>query len=830
MAIKLEIQKRPEVKPLIYVFKNDAFPNQLKIGYTTRSAEIRKNEWPRDPNWHKYKCIFEEPAVKDDGSNFMDHQIHNDLERRSFKRIEKEWFECTFEEFKASYIAVKTGTFNEEERILDFEPRIEQEKAIQKTVNHFKNEPDGRKKFLWNCKMRFGKTFTSYKLAKKMNWNKVLVLTFKPAVENSWKDDLKNHIDFEGWQFISKGGLRYDNIDKDKPFVCFGSFQDFLGKNANGGIKKKNRWAHKIEWDCIIYDEYHFGAWRETAKELIKAEINEKSGQQALYDEIMENDGLIPIKTSHELYLSGTPFRAISTGEFIEDEIFNWTYTDEQEIKKKYKNKKDNPYAALPKMTMFTYKVPEEIRKIAIEEDYNEFDLSSFFSVDKEKYTPSNITKAKFKFENEVQQWLDWLRGKTLDPTIQQNPPLPFYQLELLHNLIHTIWFLPSVASCYAMKNLLEQNQNSFFREYKVLICAGNEVGTGVKALDPVEAAIYDPSALDTKTVTLTCGKLLTGVTVPPWTGIFMLRNLQSPETYFQAAFRTQNQWTCNGEEGQEKRKLILKHECYVFDFAPNRGLKLASDYACKLKTGLNHKKNIEELIKFLPVYCYDNNEMHRFDAKDILNWINCGTTSTLLAQKLKSPLLVKLNIDRMNSLLDRPHLVEALDNIIELEIFAKLKLNWKKDLVVMINKNKEIKKVKSKQKKLTKTEKRTLNEEEKSLRNMMGNYRDALYVIMNRLPIFMYLTDYREESITDLITKVEPNLFKEVTYLHVRIFEELVDIGLFDGAWLNEVVWNFRDYEDASLAYTGITKHKLDTVGLFDTTITKDEGKKVYG
>ncbi len=197
--------------------------------------------------------------------------------------------------------------------------------------------------------MRFGKTFATYQLAKKLGWKKILILTFKPTVQNAWQEDLVNHVDFAGWPFISRDGLSMDDADPKKPIVCFGSFQDFLGKNSAGGIKSRNEWVHTINWDCVIFDEYHYGAWRETAKELFEAEDKDEIGEGLEY--FAEEN--MPITTNSYLYLSGTPFRAISSGEFIEEQIYNWTYSDEQKAKETWDGQypdKPNPYASLPRM------------------------------------------------------------------------------------------------------------------------------------------------------------------------------------------------------------------------------------------------------------------------------------------------------------------------------------------------------------------------------------------------------------------------------------------------------------------------------------------------
>ena len=266
---------------------------------------------------------------------------------------------------KAAVIALRKGVLNEENRSLDFSMRPEQAVAVTKTAMYFTNyrkENQGKTPhFLWNAKMRFGKTFAAYQLAKKMGWHRLLVLTFKPAVQSAWEEDLKTHIDFAGWQFISRNGLTFEQADKHQPYVCFGSFQDYLGKNEAGGIKAKNEWVHATHWDCVILDEYHFGAWRENAKDLFaaedKREIEFGEGEALkFFDEKKFDEGILPITTNAYLYLSGTPFRALTSGEFIEDQIYNWTYSDEQRAKEEWKEE-INPYAPLPRMVLLTYQI-----------------------------------------------------------------------------------------------------------------------------------------------------------------------------------------------------------------------------------------------------------------------------------------------------------------------------------------------------------------------------------------------------------------------------------------------------------------------------------------
>ncbi|RLB94561.1 MAG: restriction endonuclease, partial [Deltaproteobacteria bacterium] len=272
---------RPDSNPTIYAYEdtNPQYAGLLKVGYTTQDVKDRvAQQYPtRRPGKLPYRIVLEEPAMRSDGTVFTDHQVHRVLKDSGVKNPDGEWFRCTAQQVKAAIIAVKTGQRSLGNRWFDFKMRPEQEAAVEKTAAYFtsarKDDSQKTPHFLWNAKMRFGKTFAAYQLAKKMKWRKVLVLTFKPAVQSAWEEDLKCHVDFKGWQFISRNGLSYEEADKSKPFVCFGSFQDYLGKNkSTGGIKTKNEWVHAINWDCVIFDEYHFGAWRESAKDLFEAE------------------------------------------------------------------------------------------------------------------------------------------------------------------------------------------------------------------------------------------------------------------------------------------------------------------------------------------------------------------------------------------------------------------------------------------------------------------------------------------------------------------------------------------------------------------------------
>ncbi len=812
--------------PRIYAYldTNPQYDGMLKVGFTTISADVRvKQQYPTlRPGKPPYKIVLDESAMRNDGSTLSDRDVHTMLEKMGFPKIEGEWFRCDKDTVSKAIMNVKNRELSFDSRTKNFKMRPEQAEAVNMTIDYYKSNitpKDKTPKFLWNAKMRFGKTFSTYQLAKKMNWKKVLVLTFKPAVESAWEEDLLTHVDFTGWQFYSRNGsLEFKDIDDNKPLICFGSFQDYLGKNQLGGIKAKNEWVHTTNWDCVVLDEYHYGAWRENAKDLFEDEDNKEQAYGMGEGIEYYDQEQMPITTDHYLYLSGTPFRAIATGEFIEDQIYNWTYSDEQQAKENWKGN-DNPYASLPKMVLMTYQMPESITNIVNQGEFDEFDLNTFFEAKGEG------VDARFIYENEVQKWLDLIRGQLLETTVDnlkqgaKKPPMPFSDKRLLENMSHTFWFLPRVASCHAMNNLLKEPQNKFFHEYKIVVAAGKRAGTGAKALDPVIKAMDEP--LKTKTITLSCGKLTTGVTVKPWTAIFMLRNTTSPETYFQSAFRVQSPWVVKNSDGlSPNREDILKQVCYIFDFALNRALRQVQEYSFNLNVSNDSpEKKVGELINFLPVIAYDGSSMKAISASDVLDIAMSGTSATLLARRWESALLVNVDNETLSKLMANEKAIQALMNI---EGFRSLN----KDIEMIINKSESVKKAKKEanNEEVSKEKKKQISAEEKEYKNMRKKIQKKLIKFATRIPIFMYLTDYREYTLKDVITQLEPGLFKKVTGLDVSDFELLVSLNVFNSSQMNDAVYKFKRYEDASLSYTGIKKHDKEDIGLYDTSITEEE------
>jgi hypothetical protein len=830
--------------PKIYVYTTDIYADApwqgaregkglVKVGYTDRDVDKRINEQlhgVKMPSATPFSLLLAETAITDDGHAFSDHAVHQKLVRAGITRRDGEWFECTADEVRAAIGSIKSGT-----RLRSLRPRAkfalrpEQRDAVERTAAYLRSHADETNPphFLWNAKMRFGKTFTTYQLAKTMGWTRVLVLTYKPAAETAWREDLEGHEDFTEWRFKGKEDELPD-LQDETPLIWFASFQDVLGSDVDGNPKVKNERLYGITWDSVVIDEYHFGAWRDAARSLYlgdgetgsSGDMSEKIYIETPdldedFTENLEQALLVQLHVRNYLYLSGTPFRALTQGEFLEDQVYNWTYGDEQAAKTRWDRPAANPYAALPKMFLLAYEMPDKLRDVALN-NLSEFSLTEFFRTKRaEREAP------KFIHELEVQKWLDLLRGQDISGlwasvSTRNPPPLPYEDTNLLSALQHTVWYLPSVDACFAMRDLLATQHNVFYRDYRVIVAAGPKAGLGKDALPPVEKAIGRVPQ-DSKTITLSCGKLMTGVTVPAWTGIFMLRELRSPESYFQAAFRVQSPWVSklvNTLEGGVDQ-VIHKEHCYVLDFSPNRALRQIVDYATRLRADIaadqNDEEAVESFMEFLPVLSFDGYSMSQLHAADVIDYLTKGISSSMLARRWNSPELLTLDLKAMESLLGNRDLLASLEQI---EMFR----NITDDLTALISTNKELR-----QKALAKE---MLTNEEKAAKDDAAKRRDnlkkRLQRFITRIPAFMYLTDDREKTVRDIIVQVEPDLFQKVTGLTLKDFEQMVDARVFNDSKMNDAVWKFRTFEEPSLNYGADGATAPRTIGGW--TLRRDE------
>lgn len=790
----------------------------IKVGDTQRDVQVRIREQLaaiKMPVETVPEILLVEAAITDDGRVFRDHEVHAALKKVGDHNIAGEWFECSKDEVAAAIQAVREGKDLPPARpSANFPMRPEQVRAVEETAAYFRSQAKGKKgkapDYLWNAKMRFGKTFTTYQLSKEMGWTRVLVLTYKPAVEQAWRDDLA-HKDFAGWRFHGNDD-DHDDITDPSPLIWFASFQDVLGKDDDGKAKEKNWDLYRVEWDAVVVDEYHFGAWRDAARSIYVGEVDEGTGEKTegdksergAFDTPDLDEGFVEgieevlaksLKVDHYLYLSGTPFRALTEGEFLEDQVYNWTYSDEQRAKNAWKHGA-NPYASLPQMHLLAYEMPEALKEVALN-NLSEFSLTEFFRTNK-----GDDGKPAFTHENEVQKWLDLLRGQDLSNlwaavSANNRPPMPFADVNLLTALQHTVWYLPGVDACLAMRDLLRRSHNKFFLDYHIVVAAGNEAGMGQEALKPVEEAITNVPQ-DAKSITLSCGKLMTGVTVPAWAGIFMLRELKSPETYFQAAFRVQSPWAykqVNTAVGGED-EVVVKEHCYVLDFSPNRALRLIVEYATKLRpttaADADDEAALAEFMEFLPVLAFDGSTMSTVSAGDVIDYLTKGISSSMLARRWNSPELITLDVKAVEAILADDKLVESLEQI---EMFR----NISDDLSALISSNKELRPKKLAKEHLTPAEKRVEDEAKKK----RDGIKKKLQRFLTRIPAFMYLTDDREKTVLDIIRQDESELFEKVTTLSLKDFERLVNAGAFNASKMNDAVWKFRQFEDPSLSYT---------------------------
>jgi T5orf172 domain len=800
----------------------------IKVGQTTkRSARerIKQQLGTAYPNLGGVEILFDEPAVRNDGSEFTDRDVHATLVKAGIRRPEGEWFEATLNEVKAAINTVRSGEEFDSTRTDSFTMRPEQARAVEITADYFRTHASGERppKFLWNAKMRFGKTFATYQLAKKIGWTQVLVLTYKPAVQSAWRDDLLGHVDFAGWHFVDRDtpiAEADELLSGEDPVVRFASFQDLNGKSPDGQIKAHNESIHLTEWDCIVLDEYHFGAWRDSARDLYDPTDKELAEEEEPDEEVTEED--LGLETASYLYLSGTPFRAITNGEFTEDATFDWTYVDEQAAKDDWDEATgSNRYAELPRMEMYAYEIGPGAAGWATDGEFSGFSLTEYFKatrVGKSRGAPGS-GDCVFEDESRVSEFLEMLRGKLSDQikvqiVAGQKPPFPYEAPVFTEPIKHSVWFMPDVASCFAMRDMLDRHP--YFSGFEVVVAAGSKAGQGAEAKPPVEAAIAKATKENgSGSITLSCGKLMTGVTVREWGAILMLRSLKSPESYFQAAFRVQSPWAYRDAEGGLE---VRKPTCYVFEFDPNRALLLLSEYGIRLASerAETPEQAIDRLLNYLPIFGFTGGSMTPLDASAVLDWATAGVGATALAKQWNSPLLVEVNERTLSAVLEHPSLLETLEQI---EDFRALVNNAEH----VVTSTKMLKKAKREQGGKLDPEQKQVQTETARRRKEI---REKLQKFLARIPVFMYGTDFREEALKHVIESLDPTLFERVTGLTIEDFTLLSDLGLFHARNMDAAIYQFRQFERASLRYAD--DHRGDEiaarVGLWERSVDASE------
>ena len=616
-----DINTYREITPLIYSWSTPDIPKYEgweKIGYTEQdSAATRINQQASQlsvakvQNWSR-RALF----TSESGGAFRDGDFHAYLRQvgveRELKPERTEWHlfkgapKSSLDYFN-SFAGQDFSDFQTAGED-DYQLRPEQRAAVEQALTVF-NEGGGE--VLWNAKPRFGKTLTTYDLMRKIGARKVLIVTNRPAIANSWFDDFSRFIGHQTtYKFVSESPslasrsamtrdqwVKHlaDDASEDPRIVEFVSLQDLKGSQYFGGVHKKLRHIADYEWDLLVIDEAHEGV--DTTKTDVAFE---------------------QIKRAWTLHLSGTPFKALSSGRFGNEQIFNWTYEDEQTARENWNDDAvENPYGALPRLNMLTYQISRMVTDqlavgVASDEDganidYT-FDLNEFFSTKDNGF---------FEHEAEVIKFLDCLAT---------NEKYPFSTPELRDEIRHSFWLLNRVASAKALQRLLKNHP--VFKDYEVVLAAGDgrnddaDLAVVGKSLDTVRSAIDAAEKVGGKTITLSVGQLTTGVTVPEWTAVIMLSNLSSPALYMQAAFRAQNPCTF-----ERAGTVFQKKNAYIFDFAPERTLTIFDAFANNLSSTPSgdqsvRQENIRELLNFFPVIGEDSEgRMVELDAAQVLTF-----------------------------------------------------------------------------------------------------------------------------------------------------------------------------------------------------------------
>ncbi len=619
---------------LIYVFSiNDKeHKGLLKIGEATiQSDKSPDNLFPscRDLNIAakkridqytqtaaiSYDLLYTELALREetiDGvrelRSFSDKTVHSVLIRSGIKRYEFkdekkgiEWFPVDLETAKNAIKAAKEGResltateISTERTPISFRP--EQKKAIKETVTRFKTSDH----MLWNAKMRFGKTLTALQVAKECGFQKTIIITHRPVVSKGWFEDFEKIFYDTDYKFGSRTiGETIENLveDESTKFVYFASIQDLRGSEAVGGKFDKNDFIFLIDWDYVIIDEAHEGTQTKLGQTVIEL-LNDHTKKPKL------------------LELSGTPFNIVN--KFSEQEIYTWDYVMEQRAKaewNKYHFGDSNPYANLPQLKIFTYNLEKFIPGYIDAED-SAFNFHEFFRTwtgnpEKDfKAIPSDAKAGDFVHKADVESFLNLL-CKT-----DENSNYPYSTEEYRNYFRHSLWIVPGVKEARALSALLKHHP--VFRNFNIANVAGNgdldEEEKYSEAMKKVQAAFGDNSA-ETYSITISCGRLTTGVTVPEWTAVFMLAGTfsTSATSYMQTIFRVQSPANINGQ---------IKESCYVFDFAPDRTLKVVAE-AGRLSTRAGDTSSdrsiMGEFLNFCPVIAVEGSTMRPYDVDGML-------------------------------------------------------------------------------------------------------------------------------------------------------------------------------------------------------------------
>lgn len=670
---------------LIYIYTTETYRDYRgwrKVGQTRQdSAEIRVAQ--QDGTSNPEPLLIEKTFEVDDW--ISDHTIHSELQKMGKIRVrmdkDREWFECSVDDVATAINNIRYGI----SRPNDYPMRDEQQECHDKAVAYYRAGGD---KFLMNAKMRFGKTFTSYQIMRSLAVKRALVITYKPAVDASWREDLETHVDFDGWKYFSAREFSADTPIKMPTTgvnILFTSFQDF-----NDFEKKKWQIAKNYHYDLVVIDEMHYGS---------KTQRAQKSLAELDYDRI--------------LYVSGTPLKALISGEFLDDEIYSWSYSNEQS---KRNIEKDNDwqtdiYRWLPVMKFHTFEISDDAKRLT--SCYNEeegFTMTKMFGSDDGEI---------FNDESAVKLFLDQVFGRGVR---KEHSPMRTFAVD------HSLWVMPSnVKSATSMCKILEKMVGD---DYRVI----NVAGDNVKSLDKVKSLI----AANDKTITVTCGRFNTGVTVPEWDAVFMLDDTRAPETYFQTVFRVQS---------PDKNR--SKELCVVFDFNPQRCLEMIYEFAdISANNAQSTQSAVREFLEFAPVLDHSRNRPIEISAEDVLKLM---ADTGGYAERFGSPYMVNWTLaDQFKNKffgIDPEKNVKKSDSVADngLDSGKNFQSNGKK----------------------TSSNQDPAEEERRVL-------RQKIVTVMRRIPTYLFLESSQIDNVDDILHNNNNDLFTSTVGISIEDFRDL--------------------------------------------------------
>jgi superfamily II DNA or RNA helicase len=707
----MSLVHNPELK--IYVYTTPAeFPN-IKVGQTNRAGgeeavhERIKEQFSTANSSKEYILLWW------GYTHITDHELRkHPLLAESRISKQREWHTCSLDDVKTALNEIILGIARKN----NFPMREEQQECCNKAVDWYRQ---GGEKFLFNAKMRFGKTFTAYHLAKMMGFEKILILTHKPQVKSSWKDDVVNHVAFDGWEYhdAKDGAPSFDDTT-----VVFCSVQQ--ATNTSGGSKKV-KWMQDVDWDLVILDEEHYGTRTDKSLKLFSK-----------------------ITRKHTLHLSGTPYKALALGEFAEENMFSWTYTDEQKKRnlEKESNWATDVYRLLPRMYFNTFNIHPDVKKKAEDwEGEDAFTMGKMFGANEDG----------FIYPSMVQMFLDSLVDQT-----RHGSWSPWHSNSIDNSLLnHMFWMMDSsVDSVRAMTNMLKDHH--FFSQYEIIMASGND---DTKDIQEVKTAIKQNS----KTITVSCGRFSTGVTVPEWCSVFMLSGSSSPAEYFQTIFRCQSPWV-ERDRLTGKITKYKKEKCLVIDFNPQRTLEHIYEY-CEMTApdDVDTTERIKEFLDCASILEHGGNGIQEVTLNGIIEAFSSSQKSIGMFGCARAT----------NAIFADENIIASLKGI------SKSKA---KSLFLSISDNDlEVGKT---SRDLTE---RQQKEKEKKAKNILQELAEKARTVTKRIPSYMFHSENEEKSCAAIVKSSSP-LFEVFTGISTEDFAYMLEKGFFNEKWLDRCITDY--------------------------------------